>query len=304
MTDNRPAAGKAAYAYLVAATSIWGSLYVVAKIVLATVPPFTVLFFRYLVAFAALLSLVKLRKGTRRAPLLPRAGDYRYLFIVGVLGYALSIGFQLVGTKLAGASTASLINSMNPVFITVFALFILGERFTARKGIAVAAAVSGAALILGGAKEGGSAAGIAFSAGSVTLWSFSSVFVRRITAKYDPIIVTLWGVAVALVFAFPTALVELALVPHGPVLAPANIAAFLYLGVVCTAVSHALWNKSLSMLEASTCSLFYPIQPLVSVSLGVLLFSERIDAAFAVGAALIVGGILFAVTADRRRRTS
>jgi drug/metabolite transporter (DMT)-like permease len=54
------------------------------------------------------------------------------------------------------------------------------------------------------------------------------------------------------------------------------------------------------MLEASACSLFYPVQPLVSVILGVIVLGETIDARFIAGSALIVGGILFAVIRGAR----
>jgi len=159
--------------------------------------------------------------------------------------------------------------------------------------------VGGAAASLGGARTEGAAGGGLFSFGSVTLWSFSSVFARRLTRKYDPLVVTAWGVAIAVACSLPAAIVELSLAPRGPLLPPANAAAFLYLGVVCTAGSHALWNKSLSMLDARGCALFYPIQPLVAVSLGVLLLGERLGPSFLAGAALIAVGVGYALRSGR-----
>lgn len=83
------------------ATSAWGSLYVVSKVVLDTVPPFTLLLFRYLVAAAALLILLKTRKPERI-----ERKDYKFLFFIGFVGYFLSVGAQFVGTKMSGASLA------------------------------------------------------------------------------------------------------------------------------------------------------------------------------------------------------
>lgn len=61
---------------------------------------------------------------------------------------------------------------------------------------------------------------------------------------------------------------------------------------VGTAVAHTCWNKSLQLLSASTCSMFYPLQPLVSAVLGVLLLHEVITWQFVVGAVLICSGIV------------
>ena len=80
-----------------------------------------------------------------------------------------------------------------------------------------------------------------------------------------------------------------------------NLLCVLYLGSLATALPNFLWNKGLSLIEASTCSLFYPIQPLVAAAMGALLLGERLDLGFAIGAALIVGGIVYAVLSERGR---
>lgn len=40
---------------------------------------------------------------------------------MGFIGYFISVDCQLLGTKIAGGSMASLINSLNPVIISVMA---------------------------------------------------------------------------------------------------------------------------------------------------------------------------------------
>lgn len=293
-----------AYLYLVITTSIWGSLYVVTRIALRTIPPITLLAIRYVLAFSVFYAILaaRRREGRSAAPIEP--GDRKYLVLVGVLGYFLGVGVQIVGTKYAGASVASLINAMNPVCITFLAAIILKERLTFRKLVALVASVSGAYVILGGAGSGGAVFGIALSVLSVILWSLSSVLVRKLGTKYDPVLVTAWGIGIACACALPAAGVELALTPRGEMLSWTNLLCALYLGVVCTALPNFLWNKSLSMVEASTCSLFYPVQPLVSVLLGVAVLGESVGAKFILGAALIVGGVLFAVLGRRGARSS
>ena len=54
--------------------------------------------------------------------------------------------------------------------------------------------------------------------------------------------------------------------------------------------------------EASTCSLFYPIQPLTSMVLGVLLLNEHMTVGFIVGAVLIVFGVLYSTLGKEKTR--
>ena len=290
--DRRPA-----YLYLALTTSLWGSLYIVTRIALETVPPITLLFFRYAIASVALLALTRTMKKCMQI----RREDWKYFLFIGAVGYFVSVGAQIVGTKYAGAAVASLINATNPIFITFFAILILKEKLTRSKVVAMIATIAGAYVILGGAPTVGTVWGIAFSMTSVILWSLTSVSVRRITRSYDPIVLTTYTILIAVVCALPFTCLELYITPHGKIFSLKNLLCFLYLGVICTALPNILWNKSLALVEASTCSLFYPLQPLVSVLLGVTLLGEQVDLKFAIGAVLIVGGILHAMLADGRR---
>jgi drug/metabolite transporter (DMT)-like permease len=288
-----------AYLFLSLTTAIWGSLYVVTRIALETVPPITLLFFRYVIASPALFALTRL--GGRSMRVKPE--DWKYFLLIGAVGYFVGVGAQVFGTKYAGASVASLINAMNPVFITLFAVIILKEKLTPSKVFATLATLAGAYVILGGAKVVGTVWGIAFSLASVLLWSLTAVYVRRITRTYDPIVVTAYAIFMATLCSLPAAGIELALTPHGELLSAKNILCLFYLGLICTALPNLLWNKSLSLVEASTCSLFYPIQPLTAVLLGIAILGEKVDLRFGIGALLIVGGILYAMLSERKGST-
>lgn len=286
-----------AYLYLALTTSIWGSLYTVTRIALETVPPIALLFFRYAIASVALLALTRAMNKRMQV----RREDWKYFLFIGAVGYFASVGAQIVGTKYAGASVASLINATNPIFITFFAVLILKEKLTRSKTVAMIATIAGAYVILGSAQTVGTVWGIAFSMTSVILWSLTSVSVRRITRSYNPIVLTTYAILIAVICALPFTCLELYVTPHGEIFSVQNILCFLYLGVICTALPNILWNKSLALVEASTCSLFYPLQPLVSVLLGITFLGEQVGLKFAVGAILIVGGILYAMLADGGR---
>lgn len=284
-----------AYLYLTITICAWGSLYVVSKFVLGKLPTFTILFLRYFIAVIALRSILRNRILSRIEP-----KDYKCIFFIGFAGYFLSTGAQLLGTKLSNASLASLINSMNPVFIILAATIILKEQLTAKKVVAVVAAITGTYIVIGGVKGTGQIAGILVSLLSVVTWAITASLVRQITQKYDPITITTLAIQIAMLCALPLSLYEMAHHPNLKAFDWTVVVSMLYIGIVCTAVAHVFWNKSLSVIEAGNCSLFYPLQPMVSVILGCLLLREHINAAFILGAVLIIGGVLFSVIGKDR----
>lgn len=276
------------YIYLVITFIIWGSIYVVAKYALAVIPPLTVLLGRYALSVLILYVILK-KKGMKK---IERA-DRKYFVIIGGVGYFVSIGFQLIGTNLLDASLASLINALNPVFIPLIAALVLKERVSLRRIAGIAVSVAGVYAILGVGGGELSLAGIAASICSVTFWSVSSVMVRKVAGKYDPIQIAFVGMAIALCFNIPASIWELCTTPCRFTL-PA-VLSLIYLAVICTALAHTLWNKSLQLLSAGTCSMLYPLQPLTSAVLGVLLLHEQITTGFVIGAVVISAGILIAV---------
>lgn len=70
-------------------------------------------------------------------------GDWKYIWIVGGLGYFVSITFQLIGTKLLDASLASLINGMNPITISLLAAVFLKEKIRKRHIASICISIAG-----------------------------------------------------------------------------------------------------------------------------------------------------------------
>ncbi len=285
-----------AYIYLILALTSWGSLYVASKYVLETVPSFMLLFIRY---FIALLILIAVYRKYPKAVI--EKGDYKYILLIGFVGYFLAIGFQLLGTHYCNASMASLITSMNPAMIILLAIPILHEKINLHKGFAVGITLIGTVVIIGNLGSGNTVIGVVFSFISMAAWSLTSVVVRLACQKYDSITVTIYSMFVGLIFALPAAMIEWKLTAFTIAeISPSVVIWIIYIGIVCTAGGLLFWNKALELADAATCSLFYPIQPLTSAILGVLFLNEVLSLNFIVGSALIIGGIFYAVVADRK----
>ena len=277
---------KLVYLYLFLTFFFWGSLYVVSKYVLGKIPPFTLSFLRFVIAVAFLSVLVHMKN----YPSISRK-DYKHILFIGFFGYFVALMTQLIGTKLSNASLAALVNSVNPIVIMVMAAIFLKERLTGRKIAGMLISLTGIYIILRGGHSGDTIAGIVISLISVFIWSFVSVCIRKVSHDYPPILIAAYGMFVAMLFSFPCAAIEL-INTESIAWDWTVLPCVLYMGIICTGVAHLLWNKSLSLIEAGTCSAFYPVQPLSAVVLGILFLHESVTISFWIGALLIVGGVM------------
>lgn len=272
----------------------WGSIYVVSKVAMRTIPPVTLLELRYLVAVPTLFVLLKARGALR--PL--KKEDMGTVFAIGFTGYFASFCLQMMGINRLTGSVSSLFGAMNPIFIPILAAIFLGEKLTLKKVLCVALSMTGVVIIVG---VGGTAdlLGACMMLLSVFLWSSTSIIIRRLGGKYDPMQVAMMAILCAIPLTGAWSLMELRTAEIS--FPPASIIAFLYMGTIGTAAPHSLWNYCLSKMDASFCSMFYPLQPLVSATLGVLFLGEQITASYLIGAAVICCGIVAAVASGRKK---
>ena len=228
-----------------------------------------------------------------------KKGDWPILFAIGFTGYFASFCLQMLGINRLTGSVSSLLGAMNPIFIPILAAFFLHERITPAKIACVALSMAGVVVIVGvdGTVD---ASGALLMLASVFLWSTASIIIRRVSGRYDPMQIALIAILCALPFTGGWSLIELQSAPCSFTLE--SVLAVLYMGVLGTAVTHSLWNYSLRVMDASFCSMFYPMQPLVSSILGVLFLHEAVTPGFVIGALMICCGIVAAVISAKPRK--
>lgn len=275
----------------------WGSVYTVSKIALRTIPPVTLLALRYIVAIPTLFILLKVRGALRRMT----PADVRTVFVIGFTGYFSSFCLQMMGINRLTGSISSLLGAMNPIFIPVLASVFLKEKLTWPKVACVAISMVGVVLIVGvnGTVD---ALGAGLMLISVFLWSSTSVIIRRVSGKYDPMQVAMLGMAFGLLFTGIWSAFELRTASFS--LPVESCLAVLFMAWVGTAGAHTLWNMSLSRMDASFCSMFYPLQPLTAAVLGVMVLGEKITVNFVVGGLIICCGIVAAVLSGRENKSA
>jgi drug/metabolite transporter (DMT)-like permease len=274
-----------------AAASIWGGMYVVSKVVLEVIPPFSLVTLRLLLGILTLYVIVVLRKSPK-----PRQRQFFEIFGVGFVGYGVSLSFQFVGTKLSTASNGALLTSATPAFVLVFAAILLGEKITWRKLLALTIATLGVLAVV---DPRGAQLSPSLFWGNISLviagitWALYSVLVRKVSRNADVLTISLIAFAGGLPVSLPAGAWELSTQSIGHVTL-GIIAGVLFLGIISTALAMYLWNSAFAILDAGIASLTFFAQPVVGTILGSWLLKEAITPLFLLGGVLIGLGLVIA----------
>ena len=277
-----------------AAASIWGGMYVVSKVVLEVIPPFTLLAMRLVMGAVTLGIVIYFRKDK---PVITKDFFWKSA-LVGFVGYGVSLGFQFVGTDLSTASNGSLVTSATPAFVLIFAPFLLGERTTTRGIIALAVSTLGVVAVIDPRNAELSPTlfwgNMSLLAAALT-WALYSVLVRKVSKSGD----LLTSSAIMLLGGLPSSLLfgmwEVQTQGMGEITI-GIIFGLLFLGIISTAMAMFLWNYAFAELPAAVASLTFFAQPVVGTLLGWFFLAEKITPFFLAGGVLIGIGILIATS--------
>ncbi|PEP77741.1 EamA family transporter [Bacillus toyonensis] len=281
------------------AASIWGGMYVVSKYVLDFIPPLTLVWLRFIIAFVVLYAFLKITEKKQKKKVTIRKKDWLLFAWIGFIGYFISITCQFIGTKLSDAHTGSLVTSATPAFMVIFAAIILKEKLTARKLLSTIIATIGVIIVIGWDIEIGSYfIGTIILVGAAITWALLSIYVKIASAKFSSLVITTYAIFFSLFFITPFMLWEFQSSPIEHI----NMYVLLgviYLGIASTAGAFFLWNKGLELMDASIGSLFFFFQPIVGSLLGWLLLNETLNSNFFIGGILIICSV-FITTFEKK----
>ncbi|AXK19294.1 MULTISPECIES: DMT family transporter [Bacillus] len=281
------------------AASIWGGMYVVSKYVLDFIPPLTLVWLRFIIAFVVLYGILKIAEKKQKKKVTIRKKDWLLFAWIGFIGYFISITCQFIGTKLSDAHTGSLVTSATPAFMVIFAAIILKEKLTARRLLSTIIATIGVIIVIGWDIEISSYfIGTIILVGAAITWALLSIYVKIASARFSSLVITTYAIFFSLFFITPFMIWELQAASIGTVNTYV-ILGVLYLGVISTAGAFFLWNKGLELMDASIGSLFFFFQPIVGSLLGWLLLNETLNNNFFIGGILIICSV-FITTFEKK----
>lgn len=252
----------------------------------------TLLTVRFLVATVLLWGLL-LYRGT--VPRLP--GRVVALELgLGVVYAVMSLAY-FESLAWLSAGVAALVLFTYPVQVTVASTVVLDEPLTAPKLLALLVATAGVALVVVGDRLLVAGTGILLVVLASLCYTVYTMGTRAMIDDVDPL------VHVAYVFLGVTMTVLAYAGAAGSVAVPATADMWLVIAgvtVVGTVVPIVLFTEGLARIEASRASILATSEPLTTVLLGIVLLDEALTVSVAVGALLILAGVV-ATTARGER---
>jgi drug/metabolite transporter (DMT)-like permease len=219
-----------------------------------------------------------------------------------VLGYHL---FLNVGTRHTTAGVAALVVALAPGMTLVLALALGLDRIRARHVLGLALAFAGVVVVVvigtGEPLSLEGAMGPLIVLGAPLSFALYNVILKPLLGRYDLLALTAATSLIGTIGLLP--LVRSSTVDAVADSTAQDAARILYLGILATLLGYIGWNIGLRGLGPTRAVTYtYAISPL-AVLVGALMLDEELSVWIALGAALVVGGIVLAQRGLPRRRS-
>lgn len=268
----------------------WGLTWPQSKFLLTMLPPFSMratcgvlgFSFAFLVAFV---------RGER---LWPPRDQWPRLLLFSMLNYGLFIVLTTMSLVWLKASEAVVITYTLPVWASLLAWPMLGERPTLRKVLALAMALGGVALLVGADTAEATwqklpAAGLSLAA--AVLFGLGTVLAKKHPLRMPPTTSVAWQAMLGMLLLLSLALFE---DPDWGRVTTGGWVSIAYISTIPLTVAYLAWFRALRMVPASTAATTVLVSPLVGVIGSGVLLGETFGPRQIVALALTLAGVALA----------
>jgi probable blue pigment (indigoidine) exporter len=235
----------------------------------------------------------------QRDRLLPRRGQWGRLFLYGTLNIGAWSVVAPASLFWLDAAEAAIIAYTMPVWATVLAWPVLGERPTLPRVGGLVLGLAGVTLLMAGtlADQGAGALlaklpGVAAILGTALMFATGAVLTKRWPVQMPPVPMVAWqivfGTLPVWVIALGFETLDLARVTA------LGWFCLVYLGLVAQCVAYLAWFRALRVLPAGLAAIGNLIVPVIGVLSSGLLLGEPLGWRHAAALALTLGGVVLA----------
>ena len=283
----------------VALCLIWGSTWLAIKVGLdAGMPPLLGVALRFFLASLVLVPLAWWRaRAAFRDPV-----AWRLALLVGVASFGFGYGCTYIGGVYVPSGLGSLTFGVFPFWVAVLAHFILGDRLTAGKLLAIAVGLSGLVTLYSGSlRELGpdSLIGVAIITSSVLVQGFGQIYVKRDGDKVPALFLSGMGELIGSIVLVCVAGLRGEWSQPFPLTTPV-VASIAYLAVFGSIVTFLIYYSLLKKLSATLMAMIALITPPIAVLLGIVFREEKLGVITLTGGGLVLLGVLLFQVAERR----
>lgn len=280
------------YVFPFISTSFWGISIVGAKIVGDYgFSPIEITFGRFALASVIFIPLLIYYHCMGKA-ILPKTGkEWAYLVGLSMTGVAVNNTIFYYGLERTNASIASMIVSLNPLMTMIFAVILLGERFTKRKGISVLLGIIGVSLIIGFEGSSGRIQGNLLVLLGITIWGSSFSFSRKCTdAGLSSVAVTGLSEIIGTLFLLPVIIQDNSL-PKYQHLNWETLFWFFFMGILSSVIAYVLHYQAIAVFGASRVAPSTNIIPFSGAITSLILLGEHLEGSPILGLIFVLAGV-------------
>ncbi|KRP87845.1 multidrug DMT transporter permease [Bradyrhizobium pachyrhizi] len=274
-----PIAGRAplsplGVAFLVVASIGWGLNFPIMKFLLTEWPPLSARGLCGVVGAVALGLVALVRGQTLRVP----DGMWLRLALVSTLsigGWVASMGLALIWLR---ASEAAVLGISIPVWVALVAWPVLGERVSLPRALALAVALAGIAVLIGGGgidASLGKLPGILFALAGAVCVGLGTVLTKSFKLAMPPLSLAAWQLAIGCV---PIAIIGIMIEqPQLATLSQFGWASMIYMTLIQFCLCYVCWFAALERLPAATASIGTLLVPVVGVLAAAAMLREPLS---------------------------
>lgn len=270
----------------------WSGNMVVGRGIRGDVPPLSLAFWRWVIAFLLVLPLA-LPHLKSQWPLLRKG--WKAVLLLGLLGVGGYNTFAYLALQDTTATNAALLNSFIPIATIAISWAFLGKHLRRVEGIGVLISLCGALTIVSHGNINilihlNLNVGDVWMLAAVAVWAVYTVGLAWRPAGVHPMLMLAAMTLVGLLALAPAYAWELAQGRHIN-LQPSSFAALAYVGIFPSFIGYIFYNRGVAEVGANKASLFIHLMPVFGTLLSALFLHEVPYWYHYLGIGLIFGGI-------------
>lgn len=293
---------KSGIGYLAAlgATIIWAGNFVTARAVADAMPPCQFNFWRWVIAFCAILPFAW-RHLRRDLPELRR--HFRYVSVMALLGVTLMNAFVYKAGQTTESLNMALLMPATPIVIMVLARMVYGEAISGRRLLGMGIAACGIITLISRGDMHRLAtldfnSGDLWTMGCMLCFALYSLFMRQRPRAVSSLGFNAAVFGLGILYALPMVALEWLWLPL-PRVSAGLLTGLAYAGLGCSAIAFWLWTVGIDRIGPVRAGIVYYSLPVFAAIGSMLVLGEAVIPAQVWGGVLIIGGICVATLPGR-----
>jgi len=268
----------------------WGLTWPQTKYLMGLLPPFSA---RASCGVAGAVVAFALAAARRESLVAPRT-QWGRLLLFSMLNYGAFIALTAKALAYLSASQAVVLTYTLPIWASIFAWPMLGERPTPRKLMAIALGVGGVVLMVdprGRVAGPHELLGAALALAAAMLFGLGTVISKRRPLGLPPLTSVAWQAGLG---AVPVMLLGMTERPDFSAVTPLGWCAIAYIAILPLTVAYVAWFRALRLVAASTAATTVLLSPIVGVIGSTLLLGESLGPLQILALVLTLTGVALA----------